>query len=494
MSFTPCHDECIYLIELAHRLEQAMTEAGDQLKGWHENADALLRSAELESLKGEWELENLSLQLRTEWLRYANHISSRYLKSPPHFQKVHLPSGENNPFPYDRWNQPLTLERRAASYRTAPAGWEADHIIFNSGMGAITCLLQVMRKIFEPKPGSPMHFHGVGGYFEIMDLMQFSHDELFQFQIFQEQKQFQLSVAQGKSQLLYIEPVYTLLGRLEVFDMNGFLAAWHQRPGNVPTAIILDTTFIGNRFPVDEFLERLGLHKPRVVIQVSSTLKLDQEGLEFSNAGLMSIYSTTGPVVSGIAKRMRKYRAAMGLGLTFEQIAALDYRGFLDADLCERHSTSIFNNNAHLARHMEVGDGLIFINKFHPTLQERYQSTSWAVAPFVNLQLRTETDQQERELLKHVLFKEANQRGLTFKPGSSFGFRAHRVETSIQDELGGVQVIRVAMGCRPGPSVNGTIDLLNNISRMGTFEFIKSRYPKLVETTRKFAELQRNAS
>ncbi|MFQ5642937.1 MAG: hypothetical protein ACE5FQ_04470 [Thiogranum sp.] len=489
MSATPCHDECTYLIKLASRLEKSMTEEDGQMKGWYNKINTLLRSPDLESLKGERGLENLSLQLRTIWLRYASYISSRYLKSPPHFQVVHLPSGEKNPFPYERWNQPASLEQRAATYRHAPAGWKADHIIFNSGMGAVTCLLQVIRKLFEPKPGNPLSFHGVGGYFEIMDLMQFTHDELYRFRIFQDQKQFQHSVARGESPLVYIEPVFTLLGRLEVFDMDSFIAAWRQRPDSVPTAIVLDTTFVGNRFPVQEFLERLAPHKPRVVIQISSTLKLDQEGLEFSNAGLMSIFSTTEPIVNGIARRMRKYRAAMGLGLTLEQTAALDYPGFLDTDLCDRHSAGVFKNNARLARKLEVGDNLLFIARFHPVLQENHQSTPWAVAPFVNLQLRSETDQHERELLKHVIFKEASQRGLTFKPGSSFGFRAHRVETSIQDERGGVQVIRVAMGCREGPSAEGTIHLLNDISHMRTFDNIKSRYPELMETIRKFEEL-----
>ena len=113
------------------------------------------------------------------------------------------------------------------------------------------------------------------------------------------------------------------------------------------------------------------------------------------------------------------------------------------------------------------------------------------MSPFVNLQLESTTDKQDRELLKHVLFKEARLRGLSFRPGSSFGFRAHRVETSIQNEQG-TQVIRVAMGCRNGPSVEGTIQLLNDISRMKDFATIREKYPDLVETVRKFAEQNKN--
>lgn len=486
MSTTPCHDECLYLIQLANRLEKSMTEFVDPLGSWYRKANELLQSPGLESLNGELYLENLSLELRTEWLRYANHISSRYLKSPPHFQTVRLPSGEINPFPYDRWNKPGSLERRAAGYHSTPENWVAEHVIFSSGMGAITCLLQVVRRIFEPKSGSALRLHGIGGYFEIMDLMEATHDELFQFRIFQDQREFQLSVARGESQLLYIEPVFTMLGCLEVFDLNGFIEAWHQRSDQPPTAIVLDTTFVGNRFPINEFLDRLGSLKPRVVIQISSTLKLDQEGLEFSNAGLMSIYSTIEPVTSGIATRMRKFRATMGLGLTIEQIAALDYPGFLDSGLCEKHSTGIFNNNALLARQLVVGESLLFIAKSHPELQDN-NSLPWSIAPFVNVQLRADTDKYDRALLKHVLVREANRRDLTFKPGSSFGFRSHRIETSIQEKHG-IQTIRIAMGCRAGPSLQGTIILLNEISHLGTYEKVRTKYPELVDIVLKYAE------
>jgi len=490
MTRTPCHDECEYLIHLADRMRTYTENSNIQLRAWHDRANALLNSPELETLQGEQELEKLSLDLRTEWLRHANSISSRYMKSPPHFQTVRLPSGDKSSFPYDRWNTPAHLEQRAAAYHEPPPEWTADHLLFNSGMGAISCLFQVIRKLYQPRIGNALQLHGIGGYFEIMDLMKATDDDLFRFEIFPEQQQFQNSVSSAESQLLYIEPVYTRDGSLEVFDMEGFLHAWQQRPGDIPTVIILDTTFVGNTFPVSRFLEQLSPHRPQAVIQIASTLKLDQEGLEFSNAGLMSLFADKEPIINGMAVRLRKFRAMTGLGLTLEQIAALDYPGFLDRDYCDRHSNAVFANNARLALDMDAGPGMLFIGKYHPALQE-YPSRSWAIAPFVNLQLKSDTNEHDRGLLKHVLFKEARLRGLSFRPGSSFGFRAHRVETSIQNEHG-TQVIRVAMGCRMGPSVEGTIQLLNDISRMKSFATVRDKYPELVETVRKFSEQKQN--
>lgn len=479
MRTTPCLDECNYLIRFAGRLSAVMSEGKNEIQDWIRTAERQLRSPDLESLQGEQQLEALSLQLRTIWLRYANLFSSRYLKSPPHFQTLHLPSGSPYSFPYDRWNKPASLEARARTYHPVPAEWTAEHMLFSSGMAAISCLLKMLHLLYEPRPGNPLLLHGIGGYFEIMDLMKITHDELFQFQIFNNQELLQQSVARGQSQLLYIEPVYTKLGRLEVLDLDGFINAWHQRPDTLPTTLVLDTTFVGNKLPIKDFLAQLSPVKPRLVIQISSTLKLDQEGLEFSNAGLMSLYSTLSQVISSARKYIRKYQMIMGHALSIEQISALDYPGFLDPEITEQHSTRIFDNNAILARQLKVGPELLFKSKSHPVLQGD-SSYPWSVAPFVNVHLDANTREYERELLKYLLYHGAKRRGLTFYPGSSFGFRAHRCETSIQNEQG-VQTIRIAMGSRSGPSLQGTIDFLNDISALGSFEKVKEKYPKLAE-------------
>lgn len=486
MPSTPCKDEHDYLVRLADRLGTHMQDSEDSLNVWRKQAAELAREEYLENLQGEAGLEQMSLQLRTEWLRHANRISSRYLKSPPHFQVVHLPSGDKNPFPYDRWNKPWPLEARAAAFRPAPSGWTAEQVMFNSGMGAVICLLQVMRHMYQPRTGQTLQCHGVGGYFEIMDLMQDIQDDLLRFTIHDNHGEFLQSVAREEAPLVYIEPVYTGAGELRELDIDDFLAAWRQRQGKVPSTLILDTTFVGNRLHLADILPRLAPHPPRAVIQISSLLKLDQEGLEFSNAGLMTIYSANAEIATGVAKRMRKFRAAMGLGLTFEQTTALDYPGFLDPALSERHASAVFGNNARLAAALETGPDLLFTGKSHPSLRHATAGTL-GIAPFVNVFLPADTSKYDRELLKHTLHAEANRRGISFQPGSSFGFRSHRVETSIQSR-DGTQVIRVAMGCRNGPSVTATIELLNEFSRMATFDTLRLRYPKLDSISRQFAD------
>jgi len=486
MSDTPCSDECNYLIELAHRLETSIEDAGERLKLWHESANALLQSPDIESLAGERALEQLSLQLRSEWLRYANSISSCYLKSPPSFQLPRIPSGDTAATPYDRWMQPIALEKRANNYHRVPEGWHADHVMFNTGMGAITCMLLVMRTMFHPRAASPLRFHGLGGYFEIMDLITANNDELFQARIFQDQKQLRDSVSVGGSQLLYIEPVSCRFN-LDIFDLEKFLSAWKQRPGNIPTILIFDTTLTGNLFPIEEVLTRTDPYKPAVVIQISSTLKLDQEGLEFSNGGLMSVYSTKPENTADMSFRMRRFRSAMGLGLNMDQIAALDYPGFLEQAISDRHSAAIFETNEYVARRVDAGDGLLFDSISHPALNGD-STCPWAVAPFVYLRLRKGSNKEDLEFLKYVFFTESQKRNMTFQPGSSFGFRGHRCELGGIRDVPGYETIRVAMGCRRGPNIQEAIQLINELSHMQTFDKLRAKYPALVEVARNAAE------
>jgi len=486
MSTTPGRDECNYLISLADRLGDSMTDADVRLKAWHDKARELLDSPCLEALQGERELEQLSMQLRSEWLRYANQVSSQYLKSPPTFQVVRAPSGTPNSFPYDRWNEPVLLEQRACSYHPAPAGWHTDHVLFSTGMAAINCMLMVMRTMFQPAAANPLHLHGVGGYFEIMDMMTANHDALFQRQIFNDQEQLQASVSRGASQILYIEPVSCKFS-LDVFDLEGFLDAWSQRNADIPTILVLDTTLSGNTFPIEEILTRFSPHKPGIVIQISSTLKLDQEGLEFSNCGLMSIYSFRQENVVDLAFRMRRFRSAMGFGLMLEQISALDYPGFLNREIADRHATAIFANNACLARQLDTGSELLFETISHPVLNGETRCP-WAVAPFVYLGLKRGASKEDRELLSYAFLSEAGNRGLLFQPGSSFGFRAHRAEMGGIRDDNGFEIIRVAMGCRTGPGLDKTIELINDISHLGTFENLRNSYPQLVEPARKSLE------
>jgi hypothetical protein len=204
----------------------------------------------------------------------------------------------------------------------------------------------------------------------------------------------------------------------------------------------------------------------------------------------MSIYSSTSESTADISFRMRRFRSAMGLGLNMDQVAALDYPGFLDQAVSDHHSTLIFVNNAYVARHVDTGRELLFDAKSHPVLNGD-SSCPWAVAPFVYLRLRKGSNKEDLQFLKYVFFTEAEKRRLMFQPGSSFGFRGHRCELGGIRDVAGYETIRVAMGCRSGPHMNETIKLINDISHMQTFDRLRSGYPQLIDVAHKAAALKK---
>ena len=85
-------------------------------------------------------------------------------------------------------------------------------------MGAISCLFQVIRTLYQPVSGNPLRLHGIGGYFEIMDLMKATEDDLFRFEIFQKQQPRGLFrvIQLGRASRLFPENViYILEGLLK---------------------------------------------------------------------------------------------------------------------------------------------------------------------------------------------------------------------------------------------------------------------------------------
>jgi hypothetical protein len=88
-------------------------------------------------------------------------------------------------------------------------------------------------------------------------------------------------------------------------------------------------------------------------------------------------------------------------------------------------------------------------------------SYSWDTkpAPFVIINLR---DAAAYENLDQRICDEVRRRGLVFAKGGSFGFRGHRFET-VRPEVG-PPFLRVAMGRRGGPSLEGILELFRTLA------------------------------
>jgi hypothetical protein len=247
---------------------------------------------------------------------------------------------------------------------------------------------------------------------------------------------------------------------MRAFDLEGFLRAWKNLGAERPSTIVFDTTLVGPRFPLKKMLGglcRAPMASP-LVVELRSGLKLDQAGLELANVGIASLFATndTVHIHSDFAKRLRKVRTIAGSGLTFEEIAVLEAPWFLDAAALARHTERIFANNAAFARALSQLPG---VNVSHAGLDD---DRTWAVAPFCVVHLPTD-DALAYRTLEHRIGEEVLRRGLLFDRGGSFGFRGHRYEVVEPDAARGSPFLRIAMGARGGPSLDGVTALMASL-------------------------------
>jgi len=460
------------------------------LDDWRAQAEAMRDNPTLESLGGELALENLSLELRRLWLQHTYAHSSDYMMSPPHTQRKYLPDGARIGFPYDRWLRPQILEHRLSALHSAPKGWLGRAYLFANAMAAITTTLQVYRAFarktwpqLAATPRSPLSLHWFGGYFEIIKTLHLVCDDHLHGRKHTRQQDLCSAVECGVADVVLIEPIAANID-LEVFDLDAFIRAWKRRPADArPCSIIIDASLSASIFPIERLCLDLGPNPPAMVILVRSGLKLDQEGLELSNAGLLNLWMADDPDnakrFDQLTDTLEVSRTTVGANLSQNEYAALSAPFFLDPDALSRHAAAVFANNRDLAAALSrtiKPEGTLFSHVAHPGLG-KHKHLSWAEAPYINLHYRPDDD-TARAFLHEVLLFEARARTLTFQSGSSFGFRGHRFEMGFARGLKN-STLRVAMGARNGPSKPGVIQLFQDLATYPDFAALRAAYPQI---------------
>jgi len=491
MSAQPCQDECEHLIRIAHAMADALSNATAQkqsapLDAWLRRATALLDHAKLESIDGEQALENLALDLRRRWLGETHTGSNRYMMSPPHAQVKSMADGQRIHYPYDRWLKPNLLEQRLAAHRRPPQGWIGRSLLFANGMSAITTTLQLYRslapKLWPRSKKSPLALHWFGGYFEIARALKLLCDDHLHGRKHANQTTLCEIVTRGAADLILIEPVAADID-LDVFDLDAFITAWRQRRVKRPCAIIIDASLSADTFPVDRLCQELADDPPAMIVSIRSALKLDQEGLELANGGLIDLWVSNTPDnterLDNFEYDLAQARTTLGVSLSQDEYAALSAPFFLDQTSLTTHAGAVFANNRRFAETLSQSikpDIGLLARISHPSLSPA-NGQPWAEAPFVNLSYRSDQE-SARAFLRAVLEHEATARKLSFRSGSSFGFRAHRFEMGF---VRGVKFnsLRIAIGARRGPSLDGLIELFQELAAYPDFGALRKAYPKI---------------
>jgi hypothetical protein len=378
------------------------------------------------------DLEAAALALRRAWFERAHKPADATLKSPCAGTKVSLPGGDIVHFGYERNLEASTLEERGVLDHPTPDGWTSSRVLCRSGQSTLSCLLHLVTS--TGVAAAPLTLHHAGRYFESKALL-----DMWPRQVF-----CQVPAADFEVDILLGEPVFCD-GRFGVSD-----------PRTLPRArraLLLDTTLVGTAVDLSPWFDRFD---GALVAVFRSGLKLDQAGLELANVGMAQLFVREGTNIAA-ADSLRRIRGLTGSGLTLDELAALSAPWFLDRTYLQDYTVAIFAHNAALGS--AIGrDSAVFEERSHPSLV-----SAGTEAPFCAVRLRGGDGAAHRRLLE-IVEAEVRRRGLHATQGGSFGFRGHRYELIEPEHEDGVPFLRVALGFRGGPTLEGLIALFRELA------------------------------
>jgi len=379
------------------------------------------------------DLEAAALALRRAWFERAHKAADATLKSPCAGTTVPMPGGDTVRFGYERDLDVSMLEERGALDHPTPDGWTSSRVLCRSGQSTLSCLLHLVTS--TTVPAVPLTLHHAGRYFESKGLVDLWPQHVFR----------HASAAASEVDVLLGEPVFCD-GRFGVSD-----------PRTLPRArraLLLDTTLVGTAVDLSPWFDRFD--GPLVAV-FRSGLKLDQAGLELANVGIAQLFEREDTPVAA-ADNLRRIRGLTGSGLTLDELAALSAPWFLDRTYLEHYRAAIFAHNASLGS--AIGrESAVFEERSHPSLV-----SAGAEAPFCAVRLRGGDGTAHRRLVE-IVDAEVRRRGLRVTQGGSFGFRGHRYELIEPDHEDGVPFLRVALGFREGPTLDGSSPCFGSLQR-----------------------------
>jgi hypothetical protein len=401
-------------------MKQSVPQIGARLGAWSEDLEEALKDA-ASPFACELALERATRALRHIWLATAASSTSKSYRSPTQNEQAITPAGKFHNFGYERDLQPHALERRCEGFfEPPPRGWSQDHVLFSSGQAAMVAVLT----LFAARPGAPRSLRHEGSYFETADLLGLFANRLPR-------------QTSAPADIVIAEPVWCDGERFGSVDLAD-LALRAKAEGT--QAIVVDSTLVG----LDDDLKPLlsALPPGMEVFRLHSGLKLFQAGLELADVGIVSLYG------SQQGEELRRIRTLHGTGLRFADIAALELPLFLNRAATRDYENAVFAHNAALAQAAEDNRAL---DARYPCPPQR--------APFVIFRLPSA---EACEHLDERIADIAARRGLALEKGGSFGFRGHRFET-VRPE-GKPPFLRVAMGARGGPSLQGILELFSGLA------------------------------
>jgi hypothetical protein len=467
----PGATECDRLVALADAMPALVKRRRPAFAAWYEKLYALAADPAVETLVGEQALEDCALELRRLWMATAHEYADDAYRSPLAGAARELPASPAMTYGYERSIECNAIEERLGAYRPTPPGWHAGHLLFSSGMAALSCCFTALPGLLKTAPGTALSLAAAGAYFETLAALDLAHG--IDTAVSGDVDALIATIERKRPHAVFIEPIiYDIdLGPLDVHRVGDALAACAS-----PPALLIDSTLVGPALPMARLMARLQAVDLPFIVQMSSGLKLDQAGLELANVGVLSIYvpdrSDALSRLNELVAHLRTVRRLTGTALPVDSIALLDVPFFLDPAAFYEYTDAVFRHNAELAH--ALPEGGMFERVVHPRLSAQ-ADLPWAVAPFVMCHLRDDTA-VAAHALEEIIEAETRRRGLAFARGGSFGFRGHRFEAI---ELAGGRrnvLFKIALGARDGTSRRGITELLTEIGEAPDLETLRRRF------------------
>lgn len=476
-------------LETEHDLLVSFAEQAEQ-QGWKDREDWSELRRELGRIPRslspreiENRLDGQADKIRRALLRRGHWFDVEHMRSPDSQSDRLMPNGEPLHHAYERSVPAEALERRlAARVGLADTGWTSTTVATRSAMAALHLVLTSLGHMLQPTPDRPLRIGFAGSYFETTTLLEYLSSPVLQVTWLGDDQSSWSDAgagAAGAPEVLVLEPVRYDWG-LRPIDVQALLRTWSERRRR-PRIVVIDTTLSSAAWPTAKVLAALGRGPGApMVIEVRSGLKLDQQGLEVANLGVIDVFAHDQgapgtPSPEQLGTTLRLMRGTLGAGLSVSSLAALDAPFLLTEAWTRIHAGQVMANNARVAEILASTKGL-FREVVHPSLGV---SGTVRHAPFVIGRIEGGDAVADHGLVLAVIREAIRERGLVAVHGSSFGFRHTRFETILPRADSGTGLFKVAAGSRAGPSLEGLIEVLQDIGGMDSMKSLRRRYGAL---------------
>ncbi|WP_144558896.1 hypothetical protein [Shouchella miscanthi] len=182
--------------------------------------------------------------------------------------------------------------------------------------------------------------------------------------------------------------------------------------------LVFNTSLIGKTFCIADILNRVKGKSNLMIIESRSLLKLEQQGMEFCNSGLVQTFLPEKAVklTNYVYEHMKKNRSVMGTSVNFYELCLIDNVLFIGDN---NYANDVLNNNKYFHSKLLHTNGIFIDRIIYPY---KDNDPDYHRTPYIYIKL-TKDKKESYELLYNLIDKIFKDFELSGVFRNSFGFR-----------------------------------------------------------------------